>query len=48
MNLNPDIYADKVSGFGAGVRLKTGIPTKIPTKCRDSGLQCGELRVPIN
>lgn len=37
MMLSPDIYPDRMSGFAAVTGQKSGIPTEIPTKCRDSG-----------
>lgn len=35
MSLHPDNNPDKVSGFGLLSELKSGIPTIIPTTCRD-------------
>jgi hypothetical protein len=46
MNVNPDIFADKASGFNAHFGLEARIPTIIPTKCRDS--QGMEQRIPPN
>jgi hypothetical protein len=36
MTPNPDNNPDKVSGFGGWPGTRLGIPTIIPTKCRDS------------
>jgi hypothetical protein len=48
MSRDCDIYADRVSGFYGWFGFAAGIPTKIPTKCRDSELSAyllpGELR----
>ena len=40
----PDKNPDKVSGFEGQTALKQGIPTKIPTKCRDWRLQISSKR----
>lgn len=37
MTPNPDSNPDKVSGLADWPEPRTGIPTIIPTKCRDSG-----------
>lgn len=45
MTQHPDRYPDKspdrLSGLAILAQETAGIPTKIPTKCRDSGLVRG-------
>ena len=40
----PDINPDNVSGFEDHTGAKPGIPTQIPTKCRDWRLQMTSRR----
>lgn len=40
----PDNHPDNVSGFESHTGPKPGIPTQIPTKCRDWRLQMTSMR----